>query len=202
MTTKIVALLDRSGSMYYIAEDTAGGFDSFLADQAKDGDDVRVTLAQFDHEYELVYADLPIAEVPSTKLSPRGGTALLDALGRLINSVDDGSDDRVIFVVMTDGQENQSTEYTKDAIKQLVNRKTEINNWQFIFMGANIDAVTTGMSYGFDATKSLTYGATRDGVTRSFAGASGLTTQIRNASADTTDFVEFAFTEADRKESI
>ena len=84
--THIAFLLDRSGSMHSIKDDTEGGFNAFIAEQRQQGGECRVTLAQFDNEYEEVYRDLPLAEVPALRLVPRGSTALLDSIGRLVTS--------------------------------------------------------------------------------------------------------------------
>ena len=163
--THLYFLLDRSGSMNTILDDTRGGFDAFIADQ-RDADGVcKVTLAQFDDRYEEVYADLDLADVPALTLEPRGSTALLDALGRLIVSAGErlaqlAEDDRpgtVIVGVMTDGYENASQEWTHPRIKALIEQQTNQYDWQFLYLGADQDAIEEGMKMGFDAGKSLTY---------------------------------------------
>ena len=164
--THLYFLLDRSGSMQSIKTDTEGGFAAFIDEQRKGTGECRVTLAQFDNEYDVVYSGRPLADVPALDLQPRGSTALLDAMGRLITSA--GKDlaalaenerpGTVIVAVMTDGHENASQEWTHPAIKALVEQQTKDFAWQFMYMGADQDAVEVGMSLGVAAGASVTYG--------------------------------------------
>ncbi|BBZ28777.1 hypothetical protein MMAD_30720 [Mycolicibacterium madagascariense] len=170
--TLIAVLLDRSGSMEAIKSDTEGGFDAFVREQRTQPGEARVTLAQFDTEYEVVYANRPIADVPPLVLQPRGGTALLDGIGRLVTDV--GAElagqaeaerpGHVIVVVMTDGYENSSREWTLEAVRAVIERQERDYSWDFVFLGANIDAVAVGQGLGFAADRSLTYAATDGGV--------------------------------------
>ncbi len=172
--THLYFLLDRSGSMQSIKTDTEGGFAAFIDEQRKDSGECRVTLAQFDNEYDVAYTDRPLADVPALDLQPRGSTALLDAMGRLITSAGKdlaalAEDDRpgtVIVAVMTDGHENASQEWTHPAIKALVEQQTNDFAWQFMYMGADQDAVEVGVSLGVAAAASVTYGRgkTRDAM--------------------------------------
>ena len=163
--TYIAFLLDRSGSMQSIKDDTEGGFNAFIAEQRRQGGDCRVTLAQFDNEYEEVYRDLPLAEVPPLRLVPRGSTALLDSIGRLVNtmgerlaSLPEGERPGMVIVgIMTDGHENASREWTHPAIKALIEQQTKSYNWQFLYLGADQDAIEVGSSIGVAAANSLTY---------------------------------------------
>ncbi len=167
--THIYVLLDRSGSMQSIVEDTVGGFDAFIAEQRQGSGECRVTLAQFDDDYEEVYADLPVADVPSLVLQPRGTTALLDSVARLINDAgrrlealpEDRRPGTVIVGIMTDGLENASREWTHPQVKQLIERQTNDYQWQFLYLGADQDAVEVGMSIGVGAGHSVTYGRGR-----------------------------------------
>ncbi|MDT5018364.1 MAG: hypothetical protein QOD39_4524 [Mycobacterium sp.] len=173
----IAVLLDRSGSMESIKSDTEGGFNAFIAEQRKGAGDVRVTLAQFDTEYEVVYANRPVRDVPRLALQPRGGTALYDSVGKLITSVgaelatlpDRERPGKVIVVVLTDGHENSSTEWTHDAVSTAIRRQEHDYSWDFVFLGANIDAVAIGQQLGFAAEKSMTYAADGDGVGSAWA---------------------------------
>ncbi len=168
----IAALLDRSGSMQSIADDTRGGFDAYIAGLGGQPGQTRVTLAQFDHRYELVYADRPLGEVPPLALEPRGRTALLDAIGRFVTEIGAGlaalpEADRpgdITVVVMTDGHENASTEWTVEAVRALIAQQEQTYSWDFVFMGANMDAVEVGTHLGFAPGKSLTYDADGDAV--------------------------------------
>ncbi len=164
--THLYFLLDRSGSMQSIKTDTEGGFAAFVDEQRKTAGECRVTLAQFDNEYDVVYSDRPLADVPPLDLQPRGSTALLDAMGRLITSAggelaalpDDQRPGTVIVAVMTDGYENASQEWTHPAIKALVDQQTKDYAWQFLYMGADQDAIEVGVSLGVSAAASVTYG--------------------------------------------
>ena len=162
-------LLDRSGSMQSIKDDTEGGFDAFIAEQRSQPGDCRVTLAQFDDQYEEVYQDVPVADVPPLSLSPRGSTALLDSIGRLLGEAgtrlaalpEHERPGVVIVGIMTDGHENSSRELTHAQVKALIERQTSEYAWQFIYMGADQDAIEVGSSIGVAATNSMTYGRGR-----------------------------------------
>ncbi|WP_223163662.1 vWA domain-containing protein [Nocardioides humilatus] len=164
--THLYFLLDRSGSMQSIKADTEGGFTAFIDEQRKVPGECRVTLAQFDNAYEVVYSDRPVADVPRLVLEPRGSTALLDAMGRLITTAgkdlaalaEDERPGTVIVAVMTDGYENASQEWTHPAIKALVEQQTADYAWQFLYMGADQDAIEVGTSLGVSAGASVTYG--------------------------------------------
>lgn len=165
--THLYFLLDRSGSMQSIKADTEGGFAAFISEQrtAVEGE-CRVTLAQFDQHYEVVYADKPLADVPPLLLAPRGSTALLDAMGRLITDAgaalaalpEDQRPGTVVVAVMTDGMENASKEWTHAAIKALVEQQTNAYRWQFMYMGADQDAIEVGASIGVGRDHAVTYG--------------------------------------------
>ncbi|GAA1459838.1 VWA domain-containing protein [Williamsia maris] len=177
----VAALLDRSGSMQSIADDTRGGFDAFIAkERASDGETV-VTLAQFDDRYELVYSAKPIAEVPPLVLEPRAMTALYDAIGKLITDV--GADlaakpeherpGSVTILVMTDGHENASREWSNTGVRELITRQETRYDWDFVFLGSNIDAVEVGADLGFAREKSMTYESSPMGVSAAFESVSG-----------------------------
>lgn len=159
--TDITVLLDRSGSMASVKTDTIGGFNTFLKEQQKAKGDARLTLAQFDMEYEIVHEGKPVKDVPPLNDStfvPRGSTALLDAMGRTIVSakarVKPG--ELVVFVVLTDGQENSSHEYTKAAIRAMVEEHTKAG-WQFVYLGANHDSFFEAGAIGFQQSKVANY---------------------------------------------
>ena len=133
--THLYFLLDRSGSMQSIKTDTEGGFAAFIEEQRRAPGECRVTLAQFDNDYEVVYADRPLADVPPLDLQPRGSTALLDAMGRTISDAgtalaalrESERPGTVIVAIMTDGMENASHEWTHPAIKALVTQLSLIH---------------------------------------------------------------------------
>lgn len=165
--THLAFLLDRSGSMQSIKTDTEGGFDAFIAEQRTQPGVCTVTLAQFDTEYEVNYQDLPIADVPPLNLEPRGMTALLDSIARLITDTgkrlaalpEDERPGTVIVGIMTDGHENASTEWTHAAIKSLIEQQENTYDWTFSYLGANQDAIEVGASIGISRDRSLTYDA-------------------------------------------
>ncbi len=169
--THVYFLLDRSGSMQSIKTDTEGGFAAFVDEQRAAPGTCRVTLAQFDTEYDEVYADLDAVDVPPLLLHPRGSTALLDAMGRLVTDAGNRlgalpeaqRPGTVIVAVMTDGLENASREWTHPAIKALVEQQTAQYGWQFMYMGADQDAVEVGASLGVDRAHSITYGRGKSG---------------------------------------
>ena len=163
--THIAFLLDRSGSMQTIKTDTEGGFDAFIAEQRHQPGRCTVTLAQFDTDYEEVYADRPIEQVPPLSLAPRGRTALLDSIAHLVHSTgarlsglpEDQRPGTVIIGIMTDGYENASREYTHPAIKSLIEQQEQQYQWTFMYLGANQDAIEVGASIGIHRDRSLTY---------------------------------------------
>lgn len=215
----IAALLDRSGSIAATRSDMEGGFDSFVQKQREEAPpnvEVRVTLAQFDTEYETVYRNLPIAEVPPLTLVPRGGTALLDAIGRLTNDIgaelsameESERPSRVLVVVVTDGQENSSREFTKNRIQELIAQQESVWKWTYVFIGANMDAVSTGTSLGFGSnlapgsahTHSLTYTQTSVGTRGAFEALAGATHDWLSAEP-TRGGAAFAFTDEHREKA-
>jgi len=189
--TLIAVLLDRSGSMETVKSDTEGGFNAFIDTQRAEPGDARVTLAQFDTEYDVVYANRPIGDVPRLELQPRGGTALYDALGRLITDVgadlaalvEDERPGTVIVVVLTDGHENSSREWTHDAVGAAIRRQESDYAWDFLFLGANMDAVQIGTALGVQAEKSMTWDTTGGGVVNAMASAGAFVARKRSAPA-------------------
>ena len=202
--TLIAMLLDRSGSMESIKSDTEGGFNAFIAEQRDEPGEAKVTLAQFDTDYEVVYANRPIADVPPVQLQPRGATALYDGVGRLITDVgtelsalpEDERPGTVVVVVMTDGHENSSVEWTHEAVAAAIKRQESEYSWYFVFLGANMDAVAIGRRMGFDADRSMTYDANEAGVASAMASTTVyVSRQRRNAPAGA---AAPGFSEADR----
>jgi len=154
-----VFLLDVSGSMESCWDDTIGGFNSFLADQKATGG--TLTLIQFDHEYRVTCERTEINDVtPLTRetYKPRGSTALMDAIGRLVKEWKGTSNPSV--VILTDGLENASHKFTKAHIKDLIEQKTK-DGWTFMYLGANQDAFAEAGSMGIAPTATLHYDVTR-----------------------------------------
>jgi Mg-chelatase subunit ChlD len=170
----IVLVLDRSGSMQAVKEDTEGGLAAFLEAQHENTGDTRVSLYQFDTKYEAVYENLALAEVPAYVLMPRGGTALLDAIGRTIAGVkgqikamdEDERPGEVVLVILTDGAENSSQEYTLERVKKMI-EKRRAKGWQVVFLGADQDAITVAAGMGIGRETSLAYTARMTGKSMS-----------------------------------
>lgn len=162
--THIAFLLDRSGSMQTIKPDVEGGFNAFIDTQKEAKGTCHVTLAQFDTRYETVYSATPLNEVPALDLQPRGGTVLYDSMARLISETAAYLDTftkkkrpaSVIVAIMTDGYENSSREWNSAGIKKLVEEKTE-SGWQFLYMGADQDAIEEAGKVGIAASNAVTY---------------------------------------------
>lgn len=155
-----VFLLDRSGSMESCLDDTIGGYNSLVREQAPFGG--TMTLIQFDHEYQVTYENQPIGEVvPLTRetYSPRGSTALLDALGRAIKECK-GGEAPPTFIILTDGYENASKTYTKAHIKDLIEERQK-DGWQFVYLGANQDAFAEAGSIGIAPGCTMNFDVTR-----------------------------------------
>lgn len=161
----LVFLLDRSGSMQSIKSDVVGGFEAFIAEQRTGEGQCVATLAQFDHEYEVVYRGVALQEVPELRLHPRGRTALLDAMGKLITDTATEIDalapterpGTVVVAIMTDGLENGSSEWRRPDIKALVEQQTNDHGWEFLYMGADQDAVEVGRGLGVKDGQAITY---------------------------------------------
>lgn len=208
--TDITIVLDRSGSMSVVRDDTIGGFNTFLKEQQAQPSAANLTFVQFDDQYEVVHLGVPIKDVPeldALTFVPRGWTALLDAIGRSIN--DTGAriakmehynrPAKVIFVIITDGAENRSTEFTHDKIKEMIKLQTETYNWDFVFLGANQDAISVGSSMGMLRGNSMTYSSNAIGTQNVFSSVAEKMSSYR--SGDTKLKSKF-FDDNDRKNAI
>ncbi|MGW0635703.1 vWA domain-containing protein [Nocardia sp. XZ_19_231] len=201
--TLIAVLLDRSGSMQTIKADTEGGLAAYFEQQRSVPKKIEVTLAQFDTTYDVVYANVPLAQVPAPSLHPRGGTALYDALGKLVTSVGAELADRpehdrpgtVIIVVLTDGHENSSREWTHAAVKSLITQQQDVYNWTFVFLGANMDAVEVGSNLGFDPGSAITYAPVAGGVRGAFDALSAYSARAQAAPAGAARRARFSASE-------
>lgn len=186
--TEIIAVLDRSGSMSSIINDAIGGFNTFLEEQKAVPGEARMTLVQFDDQYEVVYQAKPIVDVqPLTTATyhPRGMTALLDAVGKTIQTqkarIDaEGWADNIVLVVTSDGEENASREYTNATVTALVTA-AEAAGWGIIYAGANQDALQVAKSFGIvrNSANVASYQATSDGMRSVFTHTSALTSASR-----------------------
>jgi uncharacterized protein YegL len=155
--TELVLVVDRSGSMATIQDDAQGGINSFIKEQKLAKGEATLTLCQFDTEYEFVEKSTPIQDVKPYKLMPRGGTALNDAIGRTINETgqrlaalpEEERPALVIFLVVTDGEENSSREFTGPQIKEMIEHQKNKYNWNFNFLGTEESSIGTARDLGF-----------------------------------------------------
>ena len=176
--TLISVILDCSGSMGSVHEPTIKGFNSFLLEQrqAKDGGRALMSLTQFDDQYEVNFIGEPIENVPDLDTAsyvPRGSTALNDAIGRTIHELEAWTaarawKERVLVLIITDGQENASREYSLAAIRALIERK-ENDGWNFVYMGANQDSFREGEDRNVRASYSTNWDATAGGADAVYA---------------------------------
>ncbi|MCL1786818.1 MAG: VWA domain-containing protein [Defluviitaleaceae bacterium] len=166
--TELVFILDRSGSMGGLESDTIGGFNSMLAKQQGEPGECRITTVLFDNEYEVLHDRIDIRAIrPVTdkEYFVRGSTALLDAVGTAINKIggvqqntaEEYRAEKVLFVITTDGMENASRKFTYDQIKRMIENQKKKYNWEFIFLGANIDAVEVAARFGVDKSRAQNF---------------------------------------------
>lgn len=203
--TDVTVVLDRSGSMQSCKDDAEGGVNSFVDEQKKQSGECVYSLVEFDTEYTFVHKATPIANVGKYTLVPRGSTALLDAVGRAINETgerlaampDDQRPSLVVFVIVTDGQENASREFNRPQIKELIERQTKDYQWQFTFLGANQDAFAEAGSLGIAKSAVANYSTSKSAA--AFAGAAANVTRMRSAKSAGKD-VDNSYTSAELKE--
>lgn len=198
--TLVVCILDRSGSMYAIIGDAIGGFNSFLKEQKEDDTPATMTVALFDDQYELLYNNVDLRKVKkltSKEWSPRGTTALYDAIGKTINNVKaeiknlpkKERPNKVLVAIVTDGLENASKEYTNTDIQKLT-KKMEKKDWQFVYLAANQDAFAVGTSFGFAGGNTFTYNNTSAGNKVMFNTLSTATANYRSVTTDSADYMD------------
>jgi uncharacterized protein YegL len=176
--TEIIFLLDRSGSMGGLESDTIGGFNGFIDRQCKQKGETRLTAVLFDDQTEILWngIDANHARLTDEEYYVRGCTALLDAVGKTISEAgrrlsqtEEGEKPgKVIFVITTDGMENASQEYTYEKVKKMIEHQKEKYSWEFIFMGANIDAAEEAESLGIQKEDSFSFEASNEGVEKMY----------------------------------
>jgi uncharacterized protein YegL len=176
--TDLNIILDRSGSMQSIAKDMVGGLTSFLEKEKESGDDTRVSLFRFDGHYEKVFSDVNIKDDPKIELKPGGSTALMDAIGKTIQHVEEKlsglleeeKPNRILFLIITDGEENSSVMYNATQIKTMLSDKREKLAWDFVFMGVDEGAVMEQrQQIGVYKTSSLGFEKSSRGIATAFA---------------------------------
>ena len=190
--TELVFILDRSGSMGGLESDTIGGFNSMLAKQQAEPGECRITTVLFDNEYEVLHDRIDIKAVSAITDSEyfvRGQTALLDAVGRTINKIggvqkntaEDFRAEKVLFVITTDGMENASREFGYDKIKSMIEHQKSKYGWEFIFLGANIDAVEVAGRFGIAGNRSQSFHNDSEGVALNYCVVSEAVSSLRAA---------------------
>jgi uncharacterized protein YegL len=188
--TEIVVVLDRSGSMASVKSDMEGGFNTFIEAQKKLPGECNVSLFQFDTEHDVVYTGLPLANVPPLVLTPRGGTALYDAVALAVKTTGErfagmpeiSRPGRVIVMVITDGHENASLKHTAQQVSAMVKHQHEKYSWQFAYLGVDENVFAHAQDIGISVAAK--YRGTSLGVSNTFAAMSNSTSHYRSASVN------------------
>jgi len=212
--THIVVVLDRSGSMASCKADTIGGFNTLLEDQQKQEGEAVFTLTQFDTEYDIVYNGVDIKKVKpldGITFVPRGATALLDAIGRTIEATkavvrpgggtckdcpDFKQETGVVFVVITDGEENSSQEFNHDQIMNMIKQCREQFRWEFVFLGAQENAIQQGVQLGFYLHNTARYSSSEAGTQNAYVTVSNCVSSYRSGGELS------SFSDEDRKDML
>ena len=192
--TELVIILDRSGSMGGLESDTIGGYNSMLKKQRETEGEVLVSTMLFDDRSEVLYDRVPIEKLPQMtdkEYYVRGCTALLDAVGGAIHHIgnvhkyirEEDRPEKTIFVITTDGLENASREYTYERVKRMVERQKEQYGWEFLFLGANIDAIETAGRFGIAADRAANYNSDRVGTALNYEVLAETVCEMRVAAA-------------------
>lgn len=204
--TEIVFILDRSGSMSGLESDTIGGYNSMLAKQKKEEGEALISTVLFDDKTEVLHDRKPLKDInPITdkEYFVRGCTALLDAVGGAIHHVGnihkyarpEDVPEKTLFIITTDGMENASKQYSYDKVKKMVERQKKKYHWEFIFLGANMDAVEVAGRFGVSANRAVRYECDSEGTALNFQVMSQMVSCAR--SAPSAKMMEEAFEEND-----
>lgn len=188
--TELVFILDRSGSMSGLERDTIGGFNSMIEKQRKEDGECYVSTVLFDNYSEVLHDRVKLSEIkPMTNedYTVRGCTALIDAIGGAIHHIgnvhkyarEEDVPENTIFIITTDGQENASHRYTSDRVKMMIERQKEKYGWEFLFIGANIDAVETAAQYGIEQDRAVNYHADPQGTSIVYESVSKAVCNVR-----------------------
>ena len=192
--TEIVFILDRSGSMAGLEDDTIGGFNAMIEKQRKEAGEALVSTVLFDHETEVIHDRVDIRRIePITRKEyyVRGSTALLDAVGGAIHHIgnvhkyarEEDRPEKTLFVITTDGMENASRKYSYARLKAMIERQKEKHGWEFLFLGANIDAAREAARFGIGADCAANYHADSEGTNVIYETVSEAITQVRCCAA-------------------
>jgi uncharacterized protein YegL len=194
--TELVFILDRSGSMGGLESDTIGGFNSMLKKQQAEPGECRITTVLFDGKYDVLHDRIDIKAVKQMtekEYFVRGNTALLDAVGKTINKIggvqkntaDEYRASKVLFVITTDGMENASREFSYDKIKAMIEHQKSMYGWEFIFLGANIDAPEVAHRFGIARNRAQTFHNDSEGIALNYDVISETVCCLRAAPAGT-----------------
>lgn len=191
--------------MEQIRSDMEGALNSFLADQKTVPGDCEVTLVQFDTDYDIVWENRDIKTVPSITIRPRGATALLDAVGKTINRLgqnlaalpEDQRPEKVLVVIITDGRENSSFEFSRQHVREMIQHQEEKYGWAFSYLGANQDSFEEALTFGIAARGVSNYGANYKGTQTLSSTLSAATTRMRGAVGQSAS-ASYAFTEEEQ----
>ena len=190
--TELVFILDQSGSMGGLEADTIGGFNAMLKKQQATDGACSITTVLFDNRYELLHDRIDIKAVgrmTDKEYQVGGSTALLDAIGRTVHKIDNAQKhtaedyraEKVLFVIITDGEENSSREYTAEMVRALIERQKEQYGWEFIFLGANIDAIETAGRYGIAPNRAVDFIADSEGTELNYKVMASTVTAFRES---------------------
>ena len=192
--TELVFILDRSGSMAGLEKDTIGGFNSMLEKQRKEPGDAVVSTVLFDNQAEVIHDRVALADVPNLtdrEYSVRGCTALLDAVGGAIHHIGnvhkyarrEDVPEKTLFIITTDGMENASRRYTYDKVRRMIEHEKEKYGWEFLFLGANIDAAAEAKRFGIDESMAANYHCDEEGTALNYEVISEAITSVRACAA-------------------
>lgn len=191
--TEIVFILDRSGSMAGLESDTVGGFNSMIGRQKKEEGEAIVSTVVFDDVSEVIHDRVPLEKIqPLTERDyfVRGCTALLDAIGGAIHHIanvhkyarEEDVPEHTLFVITTDGMENASRCYDIEMVRRMIEKEKEKYGWEFLFLGANIDAIATARQFGIGADRAVDYNCDSEGTQLNYEVLSDAVSSVRRSS--------------------
>lgn len=189
--TEIVFILDRSGSMSGLEADTIGGFNSMIEKQKRESGEALISTILFDNESEVLHDRVPVRRIGTMTdrdYYVRGGTALLDAIGGAIRHIGnihkyarkEDVPEHTLFVITTDGMENASYRYDCETVKKMIEQQKRKYGWEFLFLGANIDAVETARHFGIDADRAVNYHSDHEGTQLNYEVLSAAVSAVRH----------------------
>ena len=202
--TEVVFILDRSGSMSGLEADTIGGFNSMIAKQKKEEGEAYISTVLFDDQTEVLYDRVPIQRVEpmnDNQYYVRGCTALLDALGGAIHHIGnvhkyarkEDRPEKTLFIITTDGMENASHKYSYDKVKKMVERQKKEYGWEFLFLGANIDAIEVAGRFGIAANRAINYKCDSKGTQLNYEVLSRTVSEFRACECDDEEVMDEMF---------